>query len=409
MFNRESYIKKVEPFIGKSIIKIFSGIRRSGKSTLMKLLMDHLKANRAIPSENILYINKESMNFSFIKKSEDLHHYVTNYFKGKTGSFFLFIDEVQMIEQWQMAVNSFLSDQVADIYISGSNSSLLSSELATLLSGRYIEIPVYTLTFDEFCYFSGDKDKKLLFKQFLKYGGFPGIHQMEMQDEIIYQYISAIFDSILLKDIVLRNGIRNVNLLEKIIYFVFDNIGNVFSAKKVVHFLKKEFRSVSMETIYNYLRYLEQPFILYKAKRYDLKGKKYLETNEKYFLADIGIRNAVLGFREGDISALLENIVFLELKKRGYRVYIGMLDNQEIDFIIEKENAKAYIQVAYLLESEKTVEREFGVLLKIRDNYPKYVLSMDEYWGQDFHGIQRLNIMDFLLNETLPLTVVNRT
>ena len=401
MFNRKTYLDKIEPFIGKPVIKIFSGVRRSGKSTLMKLLIRHLKTTKKVTSQNILYINKESLKFSAIKNSEDLYRYVSQKIKGKNGPIYLFIDEVQMIEQWQLAVNSFLSDDVADIYISGSNSLLLSSELATLLAGRYIEIPVFTLSFSEFCYFTGKKDKKSLFKQFLKYGGFPGLHQMNLRDETVYQYITAIFDSILLKDIVLKNNVRNVNLLEKIVHFVFDNVGNIFSAKKVIDFLKKEFRTVGSETVYNYLKYLEQPFIVYKVKRYDLKGKKYLETNEKYFLADIGIRHALLGYREGDISAILENIIFLELKKRGYRVYIGILDNLEIDFIIEKENSKAYIQVAYLLESKKTVQHEFGVLHKIRDNYPKYVLSMDEYWGHDWNGIRRINIIDFLLDENI--------
>ena len=232
MFNRKTYLDKVEPFIEKPLIKIFSGVRRSGKSTLLKLLMRHLQSQRNIAVQNILYINKESLQFSAIKNSEDLYQYVSDAIKDKKGPIFLFIDEVQMIEQWQLAVNSFLSDNMADIYISGSNSRLLSSELATLISGRYIEIPVLTLSFSEFCYFSGKNDKKALFKKFVKYGGFPGLHQMKLQEESAYQYIAAIFDSILLKDIVLRNNIRNVNLLEKKVHFVFDNICNIFSAKK---------------------------------------------------------------------------------------------------------------------------------------------------------------------------------
>jgi predicted AAA+ superfamily ATPase len=400
MYNRKNYIDKMKPFVGKQLIKILTGVRRCGKSSLMKLLIEWLEKNRSVPAQNIIYINKESLHYSFIQTADDLFHYVQQKTQNLQGDIFLLLDEVQMIRQWQLAVNSFLSDNIADIYITGSNSRLLSSELATLLSGRYIEIPILTLTFSEFCDFSTGKDKAKLFKQFLKYGGFPGLHQMKIADETVFQYLSAIFDSILLKDIVLKNNIRNVNQLEKIVHFIFDNIGNIFSAKKVVDFLKKEFRSISNETVYNYIKYLEQSFIVYKVSRYDIKGKKHLEINEKYYLSDIGIRHAALGYREGDISALLENIVFLEFKKRGFNIHIGVVDNLEVDFIIQKDNAKAYVQVCYLLSAHKTIQREFGVLEKIPDNYPKYVLSMDEFWTEDIKGIKRVNILDFLTDES---------
>ena len=242
-----------------------------------------------------------------------------------------------------------------------------------------------------------DADKE--FSLFLRYGGFPGLHHLEFDDDTVYQYISALFDTVLLKDVVKRNNVRNVALLESIVKFLFDNVGNIFSAKKVSDYLKSQKRNIGVDTVQNYISYLLSTFALHKVPRYDVKGKRFLEIYEKYYLGDIGLRHAILGYRETDISGILENIVFLELKRRGYKVYIGKIEDKEIDFIGEKQNKKLYIQVAYLLSSKETISREFSPLQKIRDNYPKYVVSMDRIFGDDFEGIKRINLIDFLLGD----------
>ena len=399
MYERNSYIKKIEPFINKPVIKVISGMRRVGKSSLLLLLKDRL-VRQGVPERNILFINKETLAYDHIETHSDLNDEVQRIFSGSSGKKYLFLDEVQMISQWERAVASFLAEGVADLYISGSNASLLSSELATLLSGRYVEFPLYPLSFAEFLRFRDqEKPTDEEFSRYLRYGGFPGIHHLEMLDEVIYQYINSLFNTILLKDVVQRNNVRNIALLEQITRFLFDNIGNIFSAKKVADFLKARKRQISVDTVYNYISYLEAGFLLHRVPRFDVKGKRHLKIHEKYFLGDIGLRHAYLGYREGDISGLLENVVFLSLKQRGYRISVGKIEDKEVDFIVERENRKEYIQVAYLLADEHTVDREFSVLQSIQDNYPKTVLSMDRDWGMDVQGIQRKNIIDFLLEE----------
>jgi predicted AAA+ superfamily ATPase len=352
-----------------------------------------------VKTQQIVYINKESLEFDFIRNYQDLHAYVKKRFSDVKGPKYLFVDEIQEIEKWEKAITSFFSDADIDIFITGSNAHLLSSEIATLISGRYVEIPVYALGFEEFLQFRGIEkpDASKEFAIFLKYGGFPAIHHFDLEEEVVYQYISALYDTILLKDVVKRNNVRNIHLLENVSRYLFDNIGNIFSAKKVADYVRSQRMSVGVETVQNYIAYLLSTFAVHKVSRYDIKGKRLLELHEKYYLGDIGMRHAILGFREGDISGLLENLVFLELKRRGYKVFIGQLGKQEIDFIAEKKNRKIYIQVAYLLATPETVEREFSVLLRIDDNYPKYVLSMDTVFGNDVQGIQRINLIDFLL------------
>jgi hypothetical protein len=290
-----------------------------------------------------------------------------------------------------------------DIFITGSNAHLLSSEIATLISGRYIEIPVYTLGFQEFLMFRNKKrdDRFDEFNHYVQYGGFPAIHHFDLQADTIYQYISSLYDTIILKDVVKRNNIRNVRLLENISRYIFDNTGNIFSAKRISDFLKSQKVRVSLETVQNYISYFTSTYAIHKVQRYDIKGKRFLELYEKYYSGDIGIRHALIGYREEDISGILENIVYLELKRRKFHVYIGKIGSKEIDFIAERENKKVYIQVCYLLESQKTIEREFSSLLMIKDNYPKYVISMDTYFGNDYKGIIRMNLIDFLLEEDL--------
>lgn len=313
---------------------------------------------------------------------------------------YVFVDEVQQIEQWEKAAVSLHTEGLCDLYLTCSNARLFSAELATRLSGRYIPIGIFPLTFYEYLQFrEAEAYNENLFNEFTEFGGMPGIHHLHWERNIIFEYLNSVFDTIVLNDIVRRNNIQNVALLEKIIHFIFDNIGQIFSAKRVADFLKHELRRTNIETVYNYINYLVDTHVVYRVPMCDLKGKRFLEVREKYFLADIGLRHAVLGYKKQDIGQLLENIIFIELKKRGYKIYIGQLGDAEIDFIIEKENQKAYIQVVYLLASETVVEREFGALAAIKDNYPKYVLSLDKHFTHDHEGIKHKNILDFLLSD----------
>ncbi|MCL2304672.1 MAG: ATP-binding protein [Planctomycetaceae bacterium] len=398
MQSRPDYLRKIKPFIDKPVVKVLTGMRRVGKSCLLELLQAELLAS-GIDEKRIVFLNLESMENAAIRTDVDLYETIRKRIGRKPT--FLFLDEIQEVAGWEKVVNSLLTDKKADIYITGSNARLLSSELATYIAGRYVEVPVFPLSFQEHLDFRGEKcgSREEEFARYLKYGGLPGLHAFEWNDEIIYQYISGIYDSVLLKDVIARNSIRDISLLESVGRFVLDNIGNVVSANRIAQFLKNQQRKAGSETIYNYLRALEQGFLVYRVPRYDLKGKRYLEIHEKYFLGDIGLRHAQLGFKEGDISGLLENLVYLELRRRGYRVSIGKWQELEIDFVAERENEKQYIQVAYLLAGEETVRREFEPLQKIRDNYAKRVLSLDSVWGTDCEGIQRLNLIDFLLEK----------
>lgn len=395
MYNRKIYLNRVSKFIDVPLIKIITGMRRAGKSSFMKLLITEL-TNKNIGEERIVYINMELFQFSDLRDARDLYNHVKEQYELVGKKIYLFLDEVQEIIGWEKAVISIFTEAIADIYIIGSNARLLSSELATFLSGKYIEFPVYSLTFSEYMVFRDQSEKKECFKDFLKHGGFPGIHHGQVDDEIVYQNISSIFDSIVLKDIVKRNNLRNVALLEKIFFYIAENIGSITSAGNVAKHLKKSQKTLGLETVYNYIRHLEDAFIIFKVPRFDIKGKKFLEVSEKYFLGDIALRNALLGYPDDDINCLLENIVFLELKKRYYKISTGKLDDKKIDFIIEKNNQKAYIQVCYKLASQEIIDREFSSLLAIKDNYPKYVISMDEKWADDFNGIKRVNLVDFL-------------
>ncbi|MCG8337229.1 MAG: ATP-binding protein [Proteobacteria bacterium] len=400
MYTRTKYISKIKPFIDKPVIKVITGMRRTGKSTFVKQLIEALLAEQT-PESNVLYLNKESLEFDFIKTYRDLYEYVKQSFNKVKGKCYLFVDEVQEIENWEKAITSFFSEGNIDITITGSNAHLLSSEISTLISGRYVEFPLYALSFNEFLQFRdqqmGTTEKE--FQSYLRFGGLPALHQFDLKEEVVYQYINSLYSTILLKDVIKRNNIRNVSLLENITKYAFDNVGNIFSAKKISDYLKSQRMSVSMETVQNYVSHLLSSFALFKVPRYDIKGKRLLEINEKYYLGDIGFRNALLGYKEADISGILENIVFLELKRRGYTLSIGKLDDKEIDFIAEKQDEKLYIQVAYLLASPETIEREFSVLKKVKDNYPKFVLSMDTVVGDDVDGIKRMNLVDFLQND----------
>ena len=401
MYKRNLYLKKINPFINKPVIKVITGMRRAGKSCLIKLIIDSLQAQKTISSDQILYINKESLDYDFIKDYNDLNNYVKTSFKQTQGLKYLFVDEIQEIYNWEKAISSFFSEENIDIFITGSNAHLLSSEIATLISGRFIEFPVYTLSFKEFLLFRDKKrvDIETEFAAYLKFGGLPAIHHFDFDEENVYQYINSIYNTILLKDVIKRNNVRNVHLLENITRYVFENVGNIFSAKKISDYIKSQKMKVGVETVQNYVSYILSTFALHKVLRYDIKGKRILELHEKYYLGDIGMRHALFGYRDADIAGLLENLVFLELKRRGYQIYIGKSGNKEVDFIAEKENKKMYVQVAYLLSSPETIEREFSVLRSIKDNHPKYVISMDKIFPYDLEGIQRINLIDFLLDQ----------
>jgi uncharacterized protein len=401
MIKRERYLKQIAPFIDKPVIKVITGIRRCGKSTLLKLICNSLY-DKGVNPENIILINKDSLEFDSITNYRQLAKYVSERFKQLEGKKYLFIDEVQEIEGWEKALSGFLADNIADLFITGSNSRLLSSELATYISGRYVEFKIYTLTFSEFLKFRNMSDTDNIeneFALFMKYGGFPGIHRMEYDDEVIEQYISSIYNTILLKDVVARNGLRDIYLLERIAQFAADNCGNITSSKKIADFLKSQKIKGSVDTVQSYLGMLTAAFIFHKVNRFDIKGKRLLEIHEKYYTGDVGLKHNLLGYKMNDISGHLENIVFLELLSRGYKINIGKYCEQEIDFIISKNDQLMYIQVAYLLADNKTIEREFGALEKINDNYPKIVLSLDKFLDKNRNGIKWYNLIDFLRDE----------
>jgi len=402
MIPRTIYLEQLREFIDKPQIKILTGIRRSGKSSVLLLLKDELQQNNIGP-EQIVYINLESFSFSELHTANKLYEYVAGKIqKGKKT--YLLLDEIQEVEQWEKAINSFLVDFHVDIYLTGSNSHLLSSELATYLTGRYVEIPIYTLSFAEYlqfrsAYFPKERqDHKTAFVSYLRLGGFPVIHTANYSEETAYKVIYDIYSSVILRDTVQRYKIRDIELLERVIKYAFDNIGHTFSGKNVADYFKGQQRKIDINTVYNYLNALVGAFILYQTPRYDIKGKEILKTQEKFFLSDVGLLYATMGYKDRNISGILENIVFLELKRRGYKVFVGKYNDKEIDFIAEKQGEKVYVQVAYKIESEQTAIREFSTLLSIKDQYPKFVVTMDDFWKESIEGIKHFYISDFLLD-----------
>lgn len=401
MIARTTYFEQLREFIDKPQIKILTGIRRSGKSTALLLLKEELLA-RNIGSGQIIHINLESFVFSDLRTAAQLYQYAGEKIQ-KGQKTYLLLDEIQEVDGWEKAINSFLVDFDVDIYLTGSNSHLLSSELATYLAGRYVEIPVYTLSFAEYlqfraAYFPGETaDKKSAFMAYLRLGGFPVLHTTDYSVETAYKVVYDIYSSVILRDTVQRYKIRDVELLERIVKYALDNIGNTFSGKNVADYFKSQQRKIDINTVYNYLNALEGAFILYRASRYDIKGKEILKTQEKFYLSDVGLLYATMGYRDRMISGILENIVFLELKRRGYNVFVGKLLDREIDFIAERQGHKIYVQVSYKLESEQTVEREFSSLLSIQDQFPKFVVTLDDFWKEAVEGVQHVHLSDFLL------------
>lgn len=376
-----------------------TGIRRSGKSTILRLLQKQL-TERGVAPEQMLIMNFESFAYADFKTAKSLYQYI----KGKIESgrkYYLLLDEIQEVAQWEKAINSFLVDFEVDIYLTGSNSHLLSSELSTFLAGRYVQIPVFTLSYKEYLDFKNEQfsereKEEDAFGRYLRFGGFPGIHTQDYDTESAYKVVRDIYSSVILRDTVQRHKIRDIELLERVLRYAFDNIGNTFSGKKVADYFKSQQRKVDINTIYNYLAALESAFVLYRVSRYDIKGKEILKTMEKFYVGDLSLIYATMGYRSHMIGGMLENMVFLELKRRGYQVYIGKLGTKEIDFIAEKAGDKLYVQVAYKLERSETVDREFQSLMDIQDQYPKYVVTMDNFWEGAIQGVQHLYITDFL-------------
>lgn len=402
MIKRELYMSRIRPFIGNELIKVLTGLRRSGKSVMLELIQQELRQSGVSEQQFICY-NFEQMRYAHLCQAQNLYQEVLSRAKAIEGKVYLFFDEIQEVEQWEKCINSFRLDLDCDIYLTGSNAKLLSGELATYLAGRYVEFVIYPFSFAEFSdmYRTIVPDASIgqCFSTYLTEGGMPYLSNLRYEVEPSRQYLQDLYNSVVLKDIVKRNKIRDVDLLERIIAYVTANIGTTFSATSVSNYLKSEGRKVSPETVLNYIRACESAFLFYRVQRQDIRGKKILAVQEKYYVADHGIREAVFGGNMRDIQLVLENLVYLEFLRRGYHVTVGKAGNQEIDFIGEKQNQKIYVQVTYLLASEQTIQREFGVYDHIRDNFPKYVVSLDEF-DRSRDGIKHRNIRDFLMAES---------
>ena len=399
MIIREKYLKKMIDAKDTDFIKVITGVRRSGKSTLLLMFRDYLLAN-GVKEENIVYINFESAKYDDIKDYKDLYKYIED--KVKDEKIYLLLDEIQSVSSWEKAINSFKVDFNMDIYITGSNAYLLSSELSTLLSGRYIEIKMYPLSFKEFLVFNNYDENNLeeKFNEYLKYGGLPAITLIKGNDELILSYLNDIYNTIVKKDIIDRNNIKDVALLENIIKYLFNNVGSPISTKKISDYLNsnKVVQKSNHQTIDNYLNMLEKSYIIYKADRTDVKSKSLLKTLGKYYVSDSGIRNIILGFRNINEGHLLENIVYLELLRRGYRVNIGKIGDYEAHFVAENPHTIRYYQVAQSISDEDVRAREIRSLENIPDNYEKIILSMDRSINNDYNGIKVRNIISWLLD-----------
>lgn len=402
MTKRELYIEKIKPFIDKDIIKVLTGIRRSGKSVMLKLIMEELKQNK-IDEKQFININFENLINRELTTADKLHEYILKKASEIKKKCYIFLDEIQEVKDWEKCINSLRVNEEYDfdIYITGSNAKLLSGELSTYLAGRYVEFVIYPFSFKEFLEtlksIQQDVSTREAFQKYVKFGGMPFLYNLAFEEEASLQYLKDIYSSIILKDITQRNKIRDTDLLERVISYLIMNVGNNFSATSISKFFKSENRKVSVETILNYIKAAEESFLIYRVSRDDLIGKKVLNVNEKYYIADHGMREAILGSNQRDINQIFENIIYLELLRKGYNVRVGKVDNLEVDFVCTKGNEKIYVQVAYLLASPETIEREFTSLEKIDDNYPKYIISMDEF-DMSRNGVIHTNIIDFLMN-----------
>lgn len=400
MIDRPLYMDKIMAYTDTPFVKILTGVRRCGKSTILKMIMERLKTERHIPDERIISCRYDSMEYVDLT-AKDMYDQLKSRLSTE-GKTYLFLDEVQEIEGWERVVNSLASDFDVDLYVTGSNSRMMSSEIATYLTGRYISFRIFTLSFGEYLMFKRQyapvSDAKTELANYVRLGGFPATHLQAYSQEEVYTIVRDIYNSTIFSDIVRRSQIRKIDQLERVVKYTFNNVGNTFSAKSIADYLKSEHHSLDNETVYNYLEKLEKAYLLHRCIRYDLQGRELLKTQEKFYLADVALRYSVLGYDADSVAASLENIVYLELCRRGYTVNVGKTDGGEIDFVAERQNERLYVQVTQEIRSEKTAKREYERLLEIRDNYPKYVLTTDAFAGGNYQGIRTMHIADFLLS-----------
>ena len=399
MIIREEYLKKLFTYMDAPIIKILAGIRRCGKSTILEMLHKEL-ISKGIDESNIICKRYTSFEIDDCYTAKDMYNDIKKEMIND-NKYYLLLDEVQEIDGWEKAINSLLEDTNADIYVTGSNSKLMSSEISTYLTGSYVLIPVYPLSFKEYLDFksSSTKSKKDLLNEYIKFGGFPIVALGNYDEQSAYQIVEGIYNSVITSDITKRHNIVNFDLFNRVVKFIIENVGKTFSANSIVKFLKGEGRALSVESIYNYLEWLEKAFVIYRCRRYDLQGKSVLKTQEKFYLADQSLKYCIMGFNPKSIASMLENIVYFELKRRGYEVYIGKLGTKEIDFVAMKRDERIYVQVCRTLPENS--DREIGNLLTIKDQYPKYVVTLDELSTGNVNGVKIIHLFDFLLKEEL--------
>ena len=400
MIERPLYVDKIMAYVDTPFVKILTGVRRCGKSTILKMIMERLKTERNIPEDRIISCRFDSMEYEDMTAKQ-----IYTLLKEKlspAGKTYLFLDEVQEIKGWEKIVNSLASDFDVDLYITGSNSRMMSSEIATYLTGRYVSFRIFTLSFGEYLMFKSKfanvGEPKTELANYVRLGGFPATHLQAYSQDEIYTIVRDIYNSTIFSDIVKRNQVRKIDQLERVVKYTFSNVGNTFSAKSIADYLKAERRSLDNETVYSYLEKLEKAYLLHRCSRYDLQGKEILKTQEKFYLADVALRYSVLGYNADSVASSLENIVYLELCRRGYTVNVGKTGDSEIDFVAVRQNEKIYVQVTQEINSEKTEKREYSRLLEIPDNYPKFVLTTDEFAGGNYEGIKTMHIADFLLS-----------
>ena len=400
MIERPMYVNKIMSYVDTPFVKILTGVRRCGKSTILKMIMEHLHKDHGVPNDRIVSYRFDSMEYEDMTAKQ-----MYKELKGKLseqGKTYFFLDEVQEISGWEKVVNSLASDYDVDLYVTGSNSRMMSSEISTYLTGRYVAFHIYTLSFEEYLTFKSQytcpESPRAELANYIRLGGFPATHLQAYEQDEVYTIVRDIYNSTVFSDIVKRNQVRKIDQLERVVRYTFNNVGNTFSAKSISDYLKSERRSLDNETVYSYLEKLEKVYLLHRCSRYDLQGKEILKTQEKFYLADTSLRYCVLGYNPDTVAASLENVVYLELCRRGYTVHIGKQLDNEIDFVATRQNDKLYVQVTQRIDSEKTEKREYDRLLEIRDNYPKYVLRTDEFAGGNYEGIKTMHVADFLLS-----------
>jgi predicted AAA+ superfamily ATPase len=393
---RESYLKKIRPYYGQQLIKVITGQRRVGKSYFLRQVKDEL--HKKYPGANIIYIDLEKFEFDTIRTYSDLHRYVKT--KSRKGLNILMIDEIQEVTEFERVLKSLLSDGNFDIYVTGSNSMVFSGEIATYLSGRQVEIRVHSLSFPEFLIFNNLKADDKSLARYIKHGGLPYLHNLPDEDEVVYDYLRNIYATILYRDVISRYEIRAITFLENLIRFLADNIGNITSANNIADHMKAHKQLKSVSVIISYLKYLEQSYFINKVRRQDVAGKRILSSGEKIYFQDTGLRNILTGYKPANIAKIIENVVYNHLVSGDFSVYTGKTEDREIDFIAERDNETSYYQVTYQLADKKVIDREFGNLLQIKDNYPKYVISMDTFpITASMKGVKHIRLIDFLMKE----------